>query len=164
MSKLPPRKKRTTNYITTFIAKDLHPYSVVENQGFRAVLHTLEPRYSDPSQRYFTDTAPYKNDLVFLFIVFLQKTTHTASAALTGSAFLSYHKWEAWSTKLSLTNQAVASFRHGSSKFSCANGFLFGVTCVTSIRSTKPFSVVCAASLDTLWLNHKNESVLWLHS
>ncbi|XP_065096446.2 E3 SUMO-protein ligase ZBED1-like [Paramisgurnus dabryanus] len=60
LSKLPPgseRAKRITKSIATFIAKDLRPYSVVENQGFCAMLHTLEPRYNVPSRRYFTDTA-----------------------------------------------------------------------------------------------------------
>ena len=32
-----------------FIAKDLCPYSVVENQGFHATLCTLQPRYDVPS-------------------------------------------------------------------------------------------------------------------
>lgn len=59
--KLPPsseKAKRITKAIAAFIAKDLRPYSVVENQGFRALLHTLEPRYTIPSRRYFTDTLP----------------------------------------------------------------------------------------------------------
>ncbi len=58
--KLPPssdKATRITQAIAAFIAKDLHPYSIVENQGFRALLHTLEPRYTIPSRRYFTDTA-----------------------------------------------------------------------------------------------------------
>ena len=35
-------------------AKDLHPHSIVENQGFHAMLRTLEPRYNVPSRRYST--------------------------------------------------------------------------------------------------------------
>ena len=36
---------------------DLRPYSVVENEGFRGMVRTLEPKYKIPSRRYFTDTA-----------------------------------------------------------------------------------------------------------
>lgn len=57
---MPPsleKVKQITKAIAVFIAKDWRPYSVMENQGFRALLHTLEPRYTIPSQRYFTNTA-----------------------------------------------------------------------------------------------------------
>ncbi|KAK0145636.1 Zinc finger BED domain-containing protein 1 [Merluccius polli] len=46
-----------TKSIGKFIAMDLRPYSVVENEGFREMVHTLEPRYKIPCRRYFTDTA-----------------------------------------------------------------------------------------------------------
>ena len=45
MAKLPmhsQRAKRITKSIAAFIAKDLRPYSVVENDAFRAMLRTLE--------------------------------------------------------------------------------------------------------------------------
>lgn len=40
---LSEKVKQITKAIVVFITKDLHPYSVVENLGFRAPLHTLEP-------------------------------------------------------------------------------------------------------------------------
>lgn len=40
-----------------FIAKDLRPYSVVENAGFRHMLKTIEPRYKLPTRATFTDSA-----------------------------------------------------------------------------------------------------------
>lgn len=59
-AKLPfssPRAASITTSIAGFICKDLRPYSVVENEGFRKMLDTLEPRYEIPSRKYFTETA-----------------------------------------------------------------------------------------------------------
>ncbi|KAL7829121.1 hypothetical protein SRHO_G00327550 [Serrasalmus rhombeus] len=39
-----------------FIAADMRPFSVVENQGFRRLLHTLEPKYTIPPRTHFTRT------------------------------------------------------------------------------------------------------------
>ena len=38
------------------VAIDCHPLSVVEDVGFRRVLDALEPRYTFPSCKYYTDT------------------------------------------------------------------------------------------------------------
>ncbi|XP_048857122.1 E3 SUMO-protein ligase ZBED1-like isoform X2 [Brienomyrus brachyistius] len=60
VAKLPSnseKAKRITRSVAGFIAKDLRPYCVVENEGFRSMLQVLEPRYSVPSRRYFSDTA-----------------------------------------------------------------------------------------------------------
>lgn len=60
VAKLPPnseKAKRITRSVAGFIAKDLRPYSVVENQGFRTMLQVLEPRYTLPLRRYFSETA-----------------------------------------------------------------------------------------------------------
>uniref|UniRef100_A0A3Q2TAZ2 BED-type domain-containing protein n=1 Tax=Fundulus heteroclitus TaxID=8078 RepID=A0A3Q2TAZ2_FUNHE len=51
------RAKRITRCVACFIAKDLRPYSVVENAGFRHMLKTLEPRYKLPTRATFTDSA-----------------------------------------------------------------------------------------------------------
>lgn len=59
-SKLPAgseRAKKITNAVVYFICKDIRPYSIVENEGFRYMLNTLEPRYVIPTRRYITDTA-----------------------------------------------------------------------------------------------------------
>ena len=39
--------------ITEMIALDCQPYSVVDDGGFKALVHALEPKYQIPSQRYF---------------------------------------------------------------------------------------------------------------
>ncbi len=56
---LPPSSARATAItrdICVFIAADMRPFSVVENLGFRRLLHTLEPRYTIPSRSHFTRT------------------------------------------------------------------------------------------------------------
>ena len=58
--KLPPKSSRAikiTDSIMRFIIKDLRPFSVVQNVGFKYLLSTLEPRYTVPSRQYFSDTA-----------------------------------------------------------------------------------------------------------
>ena len=39
--------------ITEMIALDCQPYSVVDDGGFKALVHPLELKYQIPSQRYF---------------------------------------------------------------------------------------------------------------
>ncbi|KAK1891719.1 Zinc finger BED domain containing protein 4 [Dissostichus eleginoides] len=38
------------------MAKDLRPFSVVDNSGFRRLVNTLEPKYAIPSRPYFSPT------------------------------------------------------------------------------------------------------------
>lgn len=57
-SKLPHTSTRAINItssITQFIVKDLRPFSVVENSGFRNLLQVLEPKYTIPSRQTFSD-------------------------------------------------------------------------------------------------------------
>lgn len=59
-SKLPPTSKRAAKIIQSvlyFICKGMCPLSVIEKEGFRYMLKTLEPRYTIPSQQHFTDIA-----------------------------------------------------------------------------------------------------------
>ncbi len=56
---LPPSSARATAItrdIGVFIAADMRPFSVVENLGFRRLLHTLEARYTILSRAHFTRT------------------------------------------------------------------------------------------------------------
>ena len=48
------RAKDITNSILQFIVKDLRPFSVVENQGFKNMISVLEPRYTIPSRQFFS--------------------------------------------------------------------------------------------------------------
>ncbi|XP_045074059.1 E3 SUMO-protein ligase ZBED1-like [Coregonus clupeaformis] len=48
------RAKNITATIAKFICKDMRPYSVVENPGFREMIQTLEPRYTIPSRPHFS--------------------------------------------------------------------------------------------------------------
>ena len=42
--------------ISNFITSDMQPLLVVENAGFKKLLHTAEPRFKIPSRPYFTNT------------------------------------------------------------------------------------------------------------
>ena len=52
-----PRAQHITESVVHFICKDLRPYSVVDNAGFRWMLHCLEPRYKIPKRGYMVNTA-----------------------------------------------------------------------------------------------------------
>lgn len=57
--KLPPSSARAiaiTRDIGMFIAMDMRPFSVVENEGFRRVLHRMDPKYTIPSRVHFSRT------------------------------------------------------------------------------------------------------------
>lgn len=59
-SKLPAssaRANKITRSVLCFICKDMRPLSVVENEGFRNTMATLEPRYNIPSRQHITDVA-----------------------------------------------------------------------------------------------------------
>ncbi|XP_013885882.1 zinc finger BED domain-containing protein 1 [Austrofundulus limnaeus] len=51
------RATKITESVIYFICKDMRPLSVVENEGFRNMMKTLEPRYSIPSRQHITDIA-----------------------------------------------------------------------------------------------------------
>ncbi len=46
-----------TNAITIHLAKDMVPLSIVEKDGFKEMIKTLDPRYVLPSRNYFSRTA-----------------------------------------------------------------------------------------------------------
>lgn len=48
------RAKDITQSIGFFIANDMRPFSVVEDEGFRKLVHTLEPKYHIPSRTHFS--------------------------------------------------------------------------------------------------------------
>ncbi|KAK0144032.1 putative RNA-binding protein 46 [Merluccius polli] len=55
LSRTSKRALDVTSAIANFICKDMRTYSVVENEGFRDLLHTLEPRYVMPSRQHFSE-------------------------------------------------------------------------------------------------------------
>ncbi len=48
------RAQKITNAIAIFMALDMRPFSVVENEGFKYLLSVLEPRYLLPSRAHFS--------------------------------------------------------------------------------------------------------------
>ncbi|KAK0143586.1 Zinc finger BED domain-containing protein 1 [Merluccius polli] len=55
LSRTSKRALDVSSAIANFICKDMRPYSVVENEGFRDLLHKLEPRYVMPSRQHFSE-------------------------------------------------------------------------------------------------------------
>jgi hypothetical protein len=50
-----PKQQLITEKIALMISKDVQPYSLVDDVGFRAVLQTAEPRYVMPSRKTFSE-------------------------------------------------------------------------------------------------------------
>ncbi|XP_053177226.1 E3 SUMO-protein ligase ZBED1-like [Scomber japonicus] len=48
------KHKTITKAVGVFISKDMQPYSVVEDSGFRHMMKTIEPRYHVPSRTHFS--------------------------------------------------------------------------------------------------------------
>ncbi len=48
------KAQEITRCIRVFIAKDMRPFSVVDNVGFREMVRVLEPRYHMPSRPHFS--------------------------------------------------------------------------------------------------------------
>ncbi|KAG1925191.1 zinc finger BED domain-containing protein [Pimephales promelas] len=51
------RAQKITRSVAVYICKDLHPYSVVDNVGFKYMVITLEPRYVIPTRKHITEVA-----------------------------------------------------------------------------------------------------------
>lgn len=49
--------KQCTNAITKFLAFGMQPYSLVDDEQFRQLVKTLNPRYIMPGRKYFSNTA-----------------------------------------------------------------------------------------------------------
>ena len=49
------RAKEITSAMAQFIVKDLRPFSVVANSGFKNLIKVLEPKYNIPARQHFSD-------------------------------------------------------------------------------------------------------------
>lgn len=55
---LDDRGAKQCNYaITKFLATGMQPYSLVDDEPFRQMVKTLNPRYTMPGRKYFSNTA-----------------------------------------------------------------------------------------------------------
>ena len=50
------RAKRIHTKVGEMIAIDYQPVSIVDHEGFKSLISTLEPKYQMPSRKYFTET------------------------------------------------------------------------------------------------------------
>ena len=48
--------KRIHTKVGEIIATDCQPICIVDNEGFKSLISTLEPKYQMPSRKYFTET------------------------------------------------------------------------------------------------------------
>ena len=73
------------------IALDTHPFSIVEDQGFTRLIKELEPRYTLPSRRYFTE-----NVVTMIY----ESLKEEISKAVRGVEYFSFTS-DVWSTCIS---------------------------------------------------------------
>ena len=88
------KAKGITTKIMEFIALDDQPFSVVEDVGFRRLMEHVEPRYTVPSRRYFSD--------VFLPEIY-NVSTHVHKLLATDISNFSFTK-DIWSSDVSPTS------------------------------------------------------------
>ena len=50
------RAKRIRSKVGKMIAIDCQPISIVDHEGFKSLVTTLEPKYQMPSRKYFSET------------------------------------------------------------------------------------------------------------
>ena len=51
-----PKARELIRAVGYFLAKDMQPLYTVEKAGFKHLVSKLNPKYSLPSRRYFTET------------------------------------------------------------------------------------------------------------
>ena len=91
------RAQRIHRRIGEMIALDSHPFSIVEDEGFTRLLRELEPRYTLPSRRYFTDNVVTK---------IYENIKKQVSQAVSGVEYFSFTT-DIWSTCVS--NESLLS-------------------------------------------------------
>ncbi len=73
------------------VALDNQPFSIVEDSGFKALIKSLEPRYSLPSRRYITET---------VIPIITEEITVKVEAELAQVQYLSFTTY-IWTTDIS---------------------------------------------------------------
>jgi hypothetical protein len=94
-----PKQIQITEKIAMMIAKDLQPYSVVEDPGFRAVIAAAEPRYVMLSRKTFSEDVIPK--------LHSDRPTVTKVRSDVNSAVSSTVTTDAWTSR---ANQAYLSY------------------------------------------------------
>lgn len=103
------RSTQITSAILQFIVKDLRPFSVVSNEGFKNMISTLEPRYTIPGRQHFSESAMPKlyekvkqdviEDLQKAVTVSLTTDSWTSRATESYVTITSVHIDEEWNMK-----------------------------------------------------------------
>ena len=92
------RAQRVHWRIGEMIALDCHPFSIVEDEGFTRLVKELEPRYTLPSRRYFTENVVMK---------LYENLKEEVSQAVSGVEYFSFTTADIWSTCVS--NESLLS-------------------------------------------------------
>ena len=96
------------------IVLDCHPFSVVDDEGFIRLIKELEPRYTLPSRRYFTENVVTK---IYEYL------KQEVSQALSGIEYFRYTT-DVWSTCVSNESLLSLTAHWISNTFQCANVML----------------------------------------
>ena len=91
------RAQRVHRRIGEMIALDYHPFSIVEDEGFTRLVKELEPRYTLPNRRYFTENVVTK---------IYENLRKEVSQAVSGVEYFSFTT-DVWSTCVS--NESLLS-------------------------------------------------------
>ena len=86
-----PRAKSITSHIAEMMAVDLQPFSIVDNIGFCRLMALIEPRYTLPSRRYFSEV---------MIPAIYSKVKHHVSQLLSSTTYVSVTT-DAWSSTYS---------------------------------------------------------------
>lgn len=98
-SRTSTRHAEITRSIGLFIAKDMRPFSVMENQGFANMIHVLEPRYNMPGRSHFSEKVIPK---------LYQEARETVSQGLNGADFVAVTT-DAWTSRATQSYNTVTA-------------------------------------------------------
>lgn len=110
LTEMAARAAAVTQGIIFFMAKDLKPFSIVENEGFRLLVNTLESRYRIPSCPYFSKT---------LFPMLYRETKSKVVDTLrkADSVSITTDSWTSTAPQSYITVTAHANVRVGDGQF-----------------------------------------------
>lgn len=121
------RAKAISGAILQFIVKDMRPFSVVENSGFKNLVAVLEPRYTIPSRQHFSVKAlpelyeqqkiEVKTDLAEAVTVALTTDGWTSRATESYITITSSHIDNEWKLKNYVLQVHFLCFRNFLSKY-----------------------------------------------
>lgn len=93
------RHETITKSIGTFIAKDMRPYSIVENVGFKKMVAVLDPRYDIPSRTHFAEK---------VIPALYEETKATLTANLSKAPFIALTT-DSWTSRATMSFNTITA-------------------------------------------------------